>query len=148
MPASADAPANTAPSPAGPAPRGRGGRPRLPDGERRRVQVNVVFTAQEAAAITAAAAATGLPLAAWVRARALRDRAPALSHSADLRTMWRESAALQSNFSQLVARLNELHSAGELTTSAAAQNLAELRHIAPQMYALVKALRLDLARAG
>ena len=147
MPASADASANpAAPPPGGPARRGRGGRPPLPADQRRDVRIDIDLSASELAQITAAASAASLPVRSWIRARALRDRAPAQSHSADLRTMWRESATLQSNYNQLVARLNELHAAGELTTSAAAQTLAELRRIAPQMYALVKALRLDLAR--
>jgi len=124
----------------------RGGRPRLAAAARCAVRVGVNLTPLEAAQVEAAAAAASLPLAAWARARLLRDRAPALAHRSEIVDLWRESATLQANFNQLVARLNEMHLAGELHAHNAAPTLVELRQIAPQMYKLVKAMRLELAK--
>jgi len=124
----------------------RGGRPRLAAAARCTVRVALNLTPAEAAQVSAAAAAASLPLAAWARVRLLRDRSPARSQHAELVEIWRDSSTIQSNFNQLVSRLNELHSAGELHVHTAAPTLVELRQIAPRMYRLVKALRLELTR--
>jgi len=123
----------------------RGGRTALPPGERRDTRLEIDLNASERVLIAAAATAAALPIRAWARARLLKDRPPSAMHRADVVEIWRASSTLQSNFNQLVSRLNELHSSGELQAHTAAPTLLELRRIAPAMYRLVKSMRHELS---
>jgi len=112
----------------------------------RDLRLAIDISGRELAEIKAAAAAAALPVRAWARDRLLSRTAPAAAHPADLREIWRESSTLQSNFNQLVQRLNELHAAGELHAHNSTATLLEMHRHMPSMYKFIKAFRVDLLR--
>lgn len=88
--------------------------------------------------------AVGMPLRRWARRTLLGVRIVAAQPAA-LRAIWSESSTLQSNLNQAAARLDELRLAGELTQQNASATLSELMQLYPELYALVRTMRLELA---
>jgi hypothetical protein len=112
------------------------------------VRLRVAVTATEAARICEAADAAGLSLADWFRTAALRGRPPRPAPHLALRELWAESAPAFANLNQIAAHFNLLHAAGELSPSAALEQLSPLRAAVAEAVAAVQALRLELAGGG
>ena len=85
-----------------------------------------------------------MPLRRWAR-RTLLGVKIVPAHPAELRAIWSQSSTLQSNLNQAAARLDELRLAGELTQENASATLVELQQLYPELYALVRTMRLELA---
>lgn len=98
----------------------------------------------ELAQCQASADAAAMPLRRWARCTLL-GLPITVARSDELRRLWSESSTLQSNFNQAAQRLNELHIAGELSIATGDQALQALAKIVPGLYALVRALRVELA---
>ena len=85
-----------------------------------------------------------MPLRRWARRTLLGVKIVA-AQPAELRALWAASSTLQSNLNQAAARLDELRLAGALTQDNASATLPELLRLYPELYALVRTMRLELA---
>ena len=107
-------------------------------------RLNIDLNGGELARFRQLAADAGMPLRRWARRTLLGVKiVPALP--SELRAIWGSSSTLQSNLNQAAARLDELRLAGELTLENAGAPLHELLQLYPQLYSLVRAMRLELA---
>ena len=107
-------------------------------------RLNIDLNAGELARFRQLAADAGMPLRRWARRTLLGVKIVA-AQPAELRALWAASSTLQSNLNQAAARLDELRLAGALTQDNASATLPELLRLYPELYALVRTMRLELA---
>lgn len=107
-------------------------------------RLNIDLNAGELSRLRELADTAGMPLRRWARRTLLGVKIVA-AQPAELRAIWGASSTLQSNLNQAAARLDELRLAGELTRDSASATLVELLELYPQLYSLVRAMRLELA---
>lgn len=107
-------------------------------------RLNIDLNAAELLRLRELADTAGMPLRRWAR-RTLLGVTIVAAQPAELRAIWGASSTLQSNLNQAAARLDELRLAGELTQEGASAILLELLELYPQLYSLVRSMRLELA---
>lgn len=107
-------------------------------------RLNIDLNSGELARFRELAADAGMPLRRWARRTLLGAKIVPVLPS-ELRALWAASSTLQSNLNQTAARLDELRVAGELTRENASASLFELLNLYPELYALVRTMRLELA---
>lgn len=110
----------------------------------RSIRLDLDLNPAELTELKKSAKAASLPLRRWAR-RVLLGRKISAAQPLELRRLWTESSTLQSNFNQLVSRLDELRVAGALNASTVGEHLAALLIVVPDLHHLVRLMRVELA---